>query len=50
MTASYARDRIAVMLGGRVSERLIFGEVSSAPRMILNRPPSLPEGWFPAGG
>lgn len=29
MTASYARDRIAVMLGGRVSERLIFGEVSS---------------------
>lgn len=29
MTASYARDRIAVMLGGRVSERLIFNEVSS---------------------
>lgn len=29
MTASYARDRIAVMLGGRVSERLVFGEVSS---------------------
>jgi cell division protease FtsH len=29
MTASYARDRIAVMLGGRVSERLIFDEVSS---------------------
>ncbi len=29
MTASYARDRIAVMLGGRASERLIFSEVSS---------------------
>ncbi|MDF0749727.1 ATP-dependent zinc metalloprotease FtsH [Marinobacter sp. 71-i] len=29
MTASYARDRIAVMLGGRASERLIFNEVSS---------------------
>ncbi|WP_242634299.1 ATP-dependent zinc metalloprotease FtsH [Marinobacter salicampi] len=29
MTASYARDRIAVMLGGRVSERIIFDEVSS---------------------
>jgi len=29
MTASYARDRIAVMLGGRVSEKLIFDEVSS---------------------
>lgn len=29
MTASYARDRIAVMLGGRVSEQLVFGEVSS---------------------
>lgn len=29
MTASYARDRIAVMLGGRVSERLTFNEVSS---------------------
>jgi len=29
MTASYARDRIAVMLGGRASEQLIFSEVSS---------------------
>ncbi len=29
MSASYARDRIAVMLGGRVSEQLIFNEVSS---------------------
>ncbi|WP_404366589.1 ATP-dependent zinc metalloprotease FtsH [Marinobacter sp.] len=29
MTASYAKDRIAVMLGGRVSERLVFEEVSS---------------------
>lgn len=29
MTESYARDRIAVMLGGRVSERLVFSEVSS---------------------
>ncbi|NMT62081.1 ATP-dependent metallopeptidase FtsH/Yme1/Tma family protein [Marinobacter orientalis] len=29
MTASYARDRIAVMLGGRASEQLIFNEVSS---------------------
>lgn len=29
MTASYARDRIAVMLGGRTSEQLIFNEVSS---------------------
>ncbi len=29
MSVSYARDRIAVMLGGRVSEQLIFNEVSS---------------------
>lgn len=29
VTASYARDRIAVMLGGRASEQLIFNEVSS---------------------
>ncbi|MDL0431460.1 ATP-dependent zinc metalloprotease FtsH [Marinobacter sp. TBZ242] len=29
MSASYARDRIAVMLGGRASEQLIFNEVSS---------------------
>lgn len=29
MTASYARARIAVMLGGRASEQLIFNEVSS---------------------
>ena len=29
MSASYAKDRIAVMLGGRVSESLIFNEVSS---------------------
>lgn len=29
MTASYAKDRIAVMLGGRASEQLIFNEVSS---------------------
>jgi len=29
MTASYARDKIAVMLGGRASEQLIFNEVSS---------------------
>ncbi|MFE8070080.1 ATP-dependent zinc metalloprotease FtsH [Marinobacteraceae bacterium S3BR75-40.1] len=29
MTVSYARDRIAVMLGGRVSEKLVMGEVSS---------------------
>jgi cell division protease FtsH len=29
MSASYARDRIAVMLGGRMAEKLIFNEVSS---------------------
>lgn len=29
MTASDARDRIAVMLGGRVSEQLVFNETSS---------------------
>ncbi|MDQ2076464.1 ATP-dependent zinc metalloprotease FtsH [Marinimicrobium sp. ABcell2] len=29
MSASYARDRIAVMLGGRMAEKLIFHEVSS---------------------
>ena len=29
MTASYARDRIAVMLGGRVSEKVVFNELSS---------------------
>ena len=29
ITASYARDRIAVMLGGRASEQLVFEEVSS---------------------
>lgn len=29
MTASEARDRIAVMLGGRVSEQIVFDEISS---------------------
>ncbi|MBS3805353.1 MAG: ATP-dependent zinc metalloprotease FtsH [Oleiphilaceae bacterium] len=29
MSASYAKDRIAVMLGGRVSERVVFSELSS---------------------
>ena len=29
ITASYARDRIAVMLGGRVSEKVVFNELSS---------------------
>jgi cell division protease FtsH len=29
MSASYAKDRIAVMLGGRVSERVVFNEFSS---------------------
>lgn len=29
LSGSYLRDRIGVMLGGRVSEKLIFGELSS---------------------
>ncbi|SFR74556.1 cell division protease FtsH [Marinobacter daqiaonensis] len=37
MTASYARDRIAVMLGGRVSEQVIFGEVSSGAQQDIEQ-------------
>jgi cell division protease FtsH len=34
---SYLRDRIGVMLGGRVSEQLIFGEVSSGAEEDLKQ-------------
>ena len=34
---SYVRDRIAVMLGGRAAERLIFGEVSSGAEEDLKQ-------------
>ncbi|WP_440997007.1 ATP-dependent zinc metalloprotease FtsH [Arhodomonas sp. SL1] len=35
LNESYLRDRISVMLGGRVSERLVFGEVSSGAQQDL---------------
>jgi cell division protease FtsH len=38
---SYLRDRIGVMLGGRVSEQLIFGEVSSGAEEDLKQATSL---------
>jgi len=34
---SYVRDRIAVMLGGRVAEQLVFGEVSSGAEEDLKQ-------------
>ncbi|ENO12987.2 ATP-dependent metallopeptidase FtsH/Yme1/Tma family protein [Marinobacter nanhaiticus D15-8W] len=37
MTASYAKDRIAVMLGGRVSEKLIYDEYSSGAENDLEQ-------------
>lgn len=38
---SYLRDRIGVMLGGRVSEKLIFGEISSGAESDLKQVTSL---------
>jgi cell division protease FtsH len=37
MRESYLRDRIGVMLGGRVSEQLIFGELSSEAEWDLKQ-------------
>ena len=37
MRESYLRDRIGVMLGGRVSEQLIFGELSSGAESDLKQ-------------
>ena len=38
---SYLRDRIGVMLGGRVSEQLIFGEISSGAEEDLKQATAL---------
>lgn len=37
MSASYIRDRIGVMLAGRVSEQLVYGEVSSGAEDDLKK-------------
>ncbi|BBM00063.1 ATP-dependent zinc metalloprotease FtsH [Microbulbifer sp. GL-2] len=37
MRASYLRDRIGVMLGGRVAERVVFGEVSTGAESDLKQ-------------
>lgn len=37
LTESYLRDRIAVMLGGRTAESLVFGEVSSGAENDLQQ-------------
>ncbi|MBA1148653.1 ATP-dependent metallopeptidase FtsH/Yme1/Tma family protein [Ectothiorhodospiraceae bacterium WFHF3C12] len=37
MTESYLRDRIGVMLGGRLAEQLIFGEVSTGSEADLKQ-------------
>ncbi|MGH9327464.1 MAG: ATP-dependent zinc metalloprotease FtsH [Terriglobia bacterium] len=41
LSESYLRDRIAVMLGGRVSEKLVFGEVSSGAENDLQQATNL---------
>ncbi len=38
---SYLRDRIAVMLGGRASERVVYGEVSSGAEQDLRQASAL---------
>ncbi|MEJ2345754.1 MAG: ATP-dependent zinc metalloprotease FtsH [Gammaproteobacteria bacterium] len=38
---SYLRDRIAVMLGGRVSEQMVFGEVTSGAEQDLKQATAL---------
>jgi len=41
LTESYLKDRITVMLGGRVSEKLVFGEVSSGAEDDLQQATAL---------
>lgn len=41
LSESYLKDRIEVMLGGRVSERIIFGEASSGAENDLQQATSL---------
>ena len=41
LSESYLQDRIAVMLGGRVSEKLIFGEASSGAESDLQQATAL---------
>ena len=38
---SYLRDRIAVMLGGRISEQMVFGEVTSGAEQDLKQATAL---------
>jgi len=41
-------DRLAVLLGGRVAEELVFGEVSTGARTTCNGQPALRGPWSPS--
>ena len=45
LTRSELENRIAVLLGGRIAEELIFGEASTGERMICRRPRPSPNAW-----
>lgn len=45
MTRSELIDRLAVPLGGRVAEELVFNEISTGAQNDLQRPQTLPGPW-----
>lgn len=47
MTRAELEDRLCVLLGGRVAEEVMFGDVSTpGHRTICRRPPTLPVVWL----
>jgi len=45
LTRSELIDRLAVLLGGRVAEELVFNEISTGPRTTCSGPRTWPGPW-----
>jgi ATP-dependent Zn protease len=50
LSRSYLLNRIAIMLGGRVAEKLAKNDLSSGAGDDLKKPPNLPVAWYLSGG
>jgi cell division protease FtsH len=44
-TEGYLKDSLAIRMGGRVAEQLVFGQTSTGPPMIWPGRPTWPPGW-----